>query len=107
MDQYDDHDVETDPLFVGMTRPATIGGVPYVAFWIEYMVTCIIFLAVGDPFYLLIAAPIHSVLYLISAHDPGVFSSMAIWIMTKGRCRNTRFWGAASFTPLPTKKWVN
>ena len=99
-------DVYTDPLFVGLTRPATMWGIPYMAFVIEFMATTIVFLAVGDPFYLLLAVPIHGVLYLISANNPGVFSSILLWMNTNGRCRNSGFWGAASFSPLPTKKWT-
>lgn len=99
-------DVYTDPLFVGLTRPATIWGIPYTAFVVEFMVTTLIFLAVGNPLYLLLAAPIHGVLYLISAHDPGVFSSILVWMKTIGRSRNSRFWGAASFSPLPMRKWT-
>ena len=100
------HDVETDPLFVGLTRPATVWGIPYFAFVIEIMTTTLIFLAIGNPLYLMLAAPIHAVLYLISANDPGVFGSIFLWMKTIGRCRNTRFWGAASFSPLATKKWT-
>lgn len=100
-------DVCTDPLFVGLTRPATMWGVPYHAFVIEFMVVVLIFLAVGNPLYLLLTAPVHGVLYLISANDPGIFSSIFNWMKTIGRCRNTRFWGAASFSPLPTRKWTN
>lgn len=99
-------DVYTDPLFVGLTRPATMWGVPYHAFVVEFMATTLIFLAVGNPLYLLLAAPIHGVLYLITANDPGAISSIFMWMQTIGRCRNTRFWGAASFSPLSTKKWV-
>lgn len=100
-----EQDVYTDVLFVGLTRPATMLGIPLSAFVIEFMATGIIFLAVGNPLYLLLALPIHGVLYLISANDPGVFSSIMIWMKTLGKCRNTRFWEAASFSPLPTKKW--
>jgi len=99
-------DVYTDPLFVGLTRPATMWGVPYLAFVAEFMAVVLIFLGVGNPLYLLLAAPIHGILYLISANDPGIFHSIYIWTQTTGRCRNTRFWGAASFSPLATKKWT-
>ena len=68
-------DVYTDVLFVGLTRPATMLGIPLTAFVIEFMATGNIFLAVGNPLYLLLALPIHAVLYLISANDPGAFSS--------------------------------
>lgn len=99
-------DVHTDVLFVGLTRPATMLGIPLSAFVIEFMATGIIFLAVGNPLYLLLALPIHGVLFLVSANDPGVFASIYMWMKTTGRCRNTRFWGAASFSPLPVKKWT-
>ncbi len=99
-------DVYTDPLFVGLTRPATMWGVPYIAFVVEFMATTLIFLAVGNPIYLLLALPMLGGLYLISANDPGVFGSLFMWMKTIGRCRNSRFWGAASFSPLPTKKWA-
>lgn len=99
-------DVCTDPLFVGLTRPATMWGVPYTAFVAECMATTLLFLAVGNPFYLLLVVPIHGVFYLISSNDPGIFSSLFMGLKTFGRCRNSRFWGAASFSPLPTKKWT-
>jgi type IV secretion system protein VirB3 len=98
-------EMHTDPLFVGLTRPAMMWGIPYMAFVIEFLLTTLIFLAVGNPLYLTLAAPIHGVLFLISANDPGVFGSIFIWMKTIGRCRNARFWGAASFSPLPTQKW--
>ena len=47
-------DVYTDPLFVGLTRPATMWGIPYIAFVIEFMATTLIFLAIGNPLYLLL-----------------------------------------------------
>jgi type IV secretion system protein VirB3 len=99
-------DIYTDPLFVGLTRPATMWGIPYVAFVAEFMATTLIFLAAGNPLYLLLVLPVHGVLYLISAHDPGVFGSIIVWMKTVGRCRNTRFWGAASFSPVETRKWL-
>ncbi len=101
----DIYEIHRDVLFVGLTRPATMWGIPYGAFVIEFMATTLIFLAIGNPLYLLIAAPIHGVLYLISAHDPEVFNSIAIWLNTSAKCRNTRFWGSVSFSPLPVQKW--
>lgn len=99
-------DVYTDELFVGLTRPATMWGIPYTAFVIEFMTTTLVFLAVGNPLYLLLAAPIHGVLYAISANNPRAFEALFIWLKTLGRSRNTRFWGAASFSPARNKKWV-
>ncbi len=102
----EERDVYVDPLFVGLTRPATVWGVPYGGFVAEFMVVTIIFLAVGDPFYMLLVIPVHAILYLVSAHDPNVFRSWMMWLQTNGRCKNTKHWGAVSFSPLPTKKWI-
>jgi type IV secretion system protein VirB3 len=101
------HDVYTDELFVGLTRPTTMWGVPYTAFVIEFMVTTLVFLAVGNPLYLLLAVPVHGVLYAISASNPKAFEALYIWSKTIGRCRNNRFWGAASFAPVSYRKWKN
>jgi type IV secretion system protein VirB3 len=102
----DSQDIQVDPLFVGLTRPATIGGIPYFAAVLEFLATVLVFLAVGNPLYLVLAAPLHGVLYLISASDPWAFDTIAAWVKTTGRCLNARFWGATSFSPLPTKKWL-
>jgi type IV secretion system protein VirB3 len=93
-------DVQTDVLFVGLTRPATVAGIPYVAFVVEVMAVALVFLAVGHPFCLALAVPVHAALYLISANDPGAFDAIYMWLKTFGRCRNARAWGAASFSPL-------
>jgi len=97
------NDLSVDILFVALTRPTTMWGVPYMAFIIQFMAVTLVFLAAGNPFYLLLAIPVHGILYLISAHDPGIFDSIFIWMKTTGRCRNRRFWGAASFSPLCVK----
>lgn len=100
------NDVYLDVLFVAMTRPATMWGIPLTAFVIEFMATTLIFLAIGNPLYLALALPIHAILYLMSSNDPGVFNSLFLWMKTIGRSLNTGFWGAASFSPLETKKWM-
>jgi len=99
-------DVQVDPLFVGLTRPATAAGIPYFAFVIEVMASVLVFLAVGNPLYLLIGIPIHGVLYLISSSDPWAFDTIFAWLKSTSRCQNRFFWGSATFSPLPTKKWA-
>ena len=99
--------VTVDPLFVGLTRPATIYGIPYEAFVVEFVLVAILFLAVGDIFYLLLIVPLHGVMYLVGGQNHAAFGSLKVWQMTKGQCKNTPFWGgAASFSPLASKKWV-
>lgn len=97
--------IHKDLLFVALTRVPTIMGIPYMAFVMEMMFASLVIIIVGKPLYLLLVVPVHAVLYLISAHDPGVFSEIEIWFKTAGRCLNRGFWGATSFSPLITKKW--
>lgn len=99
--------LQKDLLFVALTRVPTIMGVPYMAFVLEMMFASLMIIMVGKPWYMLLVVPVHAVLYLISAKDPGIFSEMEIWLKTAGRCLNRSFWGATSFSPLPTKKWKN
>lgn len=85
-----------DPLFVGMTRPASALGVPYAALVVEGVFVVLIFLLTSNPLYLLIIAPIHAVLVLVSAHDSGVFGCAWIWLQTTARRRNIEIWGAVT-----------
>lgn len=82
-----------DPLFVGMTRPASALGVPYGALVAEGVVVVLIFLLTSNPLYLLFFLPIHGVLVLVSAHDPGVFGCAWVWLQTTARRRNIAIWG--------------
>lgn len=100
-----DQKLHKDILFVAMTRVPTILGVPYVAFVLELMFASVMNVISGNPLYALLVIPVHAVFYLITVKDPGVFSEIEVWTRTIGRCLNKRFWGAASFSPVPVKKW--
>jgi type IV secretion system protein VirB3 len=97
--------VHKDLLFVVLTRIPTVLGVPYMAFVIEVMFGSLVIIVVGKPQYLLLVMPLHAILYLISAKDPGIFAEIEVWMKTIGRCLNKGFWGSASFSPLITRKW--
>lgn len=94
-----------DVLFVGLTRVPMVLGIPYAAFVIEIMIMSIEHVMTGNPLYLFFVLPIHAILYLISAHDPGVFAEIAAWSMTTSRCRNNKLWQMPSFSPLIVSKW--
>ena len=97
--------VHKDLLFVALTRIPTVFGIPYMAFVIEVMFGSLTIIMAGKPQYLLLVIPVHGILYLISAKDPGIFAEIEVWMKTIGRCLNKGFWGAASFSPLVTSKW--
>ncbi len=94
--------IQVDSLFVGLTRPATLYGIPYFAAVIEFMTVVIVFLAVGNPLVLLIVAPVHGLLYLVSATDHNFFHSLSLWFKTHALCRHIGYWGMTSFSPIGT-----
>lgn len=97
--------LKIDPLFVGMTRPASALGIPYGALVLEGMCVVLIFLLTSNPLYLLFFAPIHAVLVLVSAHDPGVFGCAWVWLQTTARRRNLAIWGpVTSVAPVSGKR---
>ncbi|CAN7680004.1 VirB3 family type IV secretion system protein [Acidovorax sp. LjRoot74] len=93
-------ELEVDELFVGLTRPATVFGVHFTAFVVEMIVVGCVFLAIGNPIWLLLFIPTHGFLYLLSASDPGRFDSLTKYGLINGRCLNRMFWKATSFSPL-------
>lgn len=85
--------IHKDLLFVALTRVPTIMGVPYMAFVLEMMFASMMIIMVGKLLYVLLVVPVHGVMYLISARDPGIFAEIEIWLKTSGRCLNRGFWG--------------
>jgi len=94
-----DEPIEVNILFVGLTRPTTILGIPYIAFVIEMFASMMLFLMTNNLLYLSIIFPLHVVLYAISARDAGQFDEIYKWLITSGKCLNVRYWGSVSFSP--------
>ncbi len=89
-----------EPLFVGATRPTLLWGVASEAFLINTMLTTVVFLAIGNPFYLVIGVPIHAVMVVICLKDPRAFRLLFLWVQTKGRSLSRIYWRASSASPL-------
>lgn len=102
---WDEDHVQVDDLAVGLTRPATIGGVPMKPFMIGMLIGMVVFLESANPLYLLIDIPIYGGLRLISATYPRIFAEIMAWLRVNARCNNRVFWGVASFSPRRTVKW--
>ncbi|MBY4679117.1 type IV secretion system protein VirB3 [Marinobacterium arenosum] len=91
---------DTDPLFVGVTRPSMVGGITYEALIVCVMVTAVVFLGSGNIFTLTIYLPLHVISYLVCQKDPRAFRLLSLWVSTKGRSVSRQYWGASSATPL-------
>ncbi len=97
-------ELQTDPLFLGLTRPTTALGIPIGAFILEAMVVVIAFLASHNIFTMLIALPLHAGLYAISAKDGGIFHEVFLAVRTNAPAQNRKLWRAASYSPMPAMR---
>ena len=92
----------TDPLFVGVTRPAMRGGVTYAALLFNFVATVEMFLMSKNLLWLLVCIPIHGISALVCKNEPRFFDLMLLWGRTRGPglLSNVRFWKANSYSPL-------
>ena len=92
--------MRTDPLFLGLTRPAMVWGVPQPFFVMNGMVSMIGFLVSNSFLPLLIGAPfIHAVAYGFCRKEVRIFE---LWLAKARflRCINRRYWKASSYDPF-------
>ncbi len=92
-----------DDLFLACTRPAMWRGVPLEALAINGMATSIVFVMVGNPFYMLIGVAVHYATRALVSHDYNMFRTLRLWVETKGRACNKGRWGGSSISPLPLR----
>lgn len=99
-----DH-IQIDHLAVGLTRTATLGGVPLLPLLIGELAVFVLFGLVGNPFCLLAGLPVYAILHLLSDSNPRIFAEIGAWWRVHARCKNGALWGAASFSPRRTTQW--
>lgn len=92
----------TEPLFVGLTRPAMRWGATYIALLTNAVITMEVFLLSRNLLLLLLALPIHGLCMLLCARDARFFELALLWTRTRvpALFRTHRWWGAASYSPL-------
>jgi type IV secretion system protein VirB3 len=96
--------VVADPLFVAMTRPAMVWGVPYAALLLNVLVTVELFVTSKNLLCLMICVPVHVLFWLLCLREPRFFELAQLWCRTRlgGMAGNVGFWGANSYSPLVT-----
>ncbi|MBT7443404.1 MAG: hypothetical protein HN790_05495 [Methylococcales bacterium] len=92
---------DQDPLFVALTRPATIFGVPMEGVLFNMMFTSIVFMATTNLFMLILCIPIHGLCWLVTIDEPRSFALVAQY-MTTANMRNKHFWKGSSYSALET-----
>jgi type IV secretion system protein VirB3 len=91
---------QTDPVYLGLTRPAMLCGVTQSFFVINAALCMIGFLGTGSFLPLLLGAPLlHGIGYLACLRDARTFD---IWLVKARflRCLNRAHWLANSYDPF-------
>lgn len=97
----DDEPLVDDTLFLALTRPAMLWGVPLEgAVWI-ILLGIFGLLATGNPIYgLALSGGLFFAARLVARQDYNQFRVLSLWMRTKGLPPNGRFWKGSSFGPL-------
>ncbi|WP_028003337.1 VirB3 family type IV secretion system protein [Sinorhizobium meliloti] len=92
--------LEEDTLFIACTRHAMIAGVTMEAMGMNIMLTTILYIVAGSVAYALVGVVFHLVFRALIKHDHNMFRILLAWIETRGRSRNSAYWGGATLSPL-------
>lgn len=89
----------SDPLFVAMTRPTTLAGVPYGVVVGNAVVMVELFLVFRTPLVLLVGLVLHLVCWLGCLREPRIVD---LWLVGLRRCprvKNYKLWQCNSYRP--------
>jgi type IV secretion system protein VirB3 len=92
--------IEEDTLFIACTRPAMIAGVTIEAMGFNIMLTTILYIVAGSISYAFVGIVFHLIFRALVKHDHNMFRILLAWIETRGRSRNSAYWGGATLSPL-------
>ncbi|MGY9047561.1 hypothetical protein P775_00425 [Puniceibacterium antarcticum] len=93
-----------DMLFLALTRPAMIFGIPVEAFAICCGIGGLAMIGADSIFYLPITFPLLGIARLIVERDQNAFQILFRWLDTNARCRNRGLWGGSSSSPLRLRR---
>lgn len=86
--------LESDPLFLGLTRPAMAFGVTYLWFMLNAMTWILYFINTSDFVWMIIGAPtIHGIGYFICSKEPRFMDILLIKGGKCMKCKNARYHG--------------
>ena len=91
--------MSSDPLFVGMTRPAMLLGVTYAGLIINMMVVVPGFVMLGSFWPLLLAIPIHVLQWALCRWEPRFFDLLLVWLRTKANAKDRYIWKGSTYRP--------
>ena len=94
---------ESDTLFIALTRPAMMWGVPFEAFFVNAGLTAALVMwgGRGNVIYYAAAPVLHFILRLLASRDHNFFRIWTVWARTKGRAYANSAFGGSTLEPLP------
>jgi len=93
-----DRMVHADPVYLGLTRPATVVGVPYTYLLMSIVLVTVAVMITRNPMSILIFAPIYGLGRLVCFFDDRQFQIIGSWIMLRAKCPNGWFWGGNHYS---------
>ncbi len=95
-----EEDITSNPLFVGLTRPAMYGGVTLTYLGINGGLSLMVFvLSSSFVGFFSVAGLLHAMGYIGCLYDPRFFDLVVGWFQSRGSSRNVGYWGCNSYEP--------
>lgn len=89
--------LQSDPVYLGLTRPTLIFGVSYLFFCANALINMMVFINTQNFVFLLIFAPlIHLIAYLICAKEPRAIEMFLIKAKKGFKCMNRNYHGGTN-----------
>lgn len=95
-----DDEYNHDPLFLALTRPASLGGIPLEAFMASSGIAGLAMIFADSVFYLLVFVPLWAISKIIVQRDQNAFRIIHRFLETSARCMNRLHWGGSSSSPM-------
>lgn len=92
----DEEALVISPIFKGLTRPATIMGVEYNYFLINFIGVVLVFINTGSVLSALLFFPFHAIGWVLFKYDPYIFRLLSIRASI-GTTKNARLWRCQSY----------
>lgn len=96
-------DPQAFPLFKGATRVPTKFGIPTTPLLIAFGAVALVAMWASLWWWFMLL-PVVVIMRLITKHDDRAFGIWWLWLETKGRNKNKKFWGASSYAPTDYRK---
>lgn len=91
-----DDQIRTDPVFIGLTRPAMFLGLPYAFAVLLFFTTVIVFIATASFWAYLIGVPLYLAGRALAAREPRFIDLYLKRFLRTPPLANHRFWGGVN-----------